>query len=165
MEMIKRKIKLFFVIYGKLFAFVIFAIFILIFIIQTLNSMVIEENESKYSNEEYLNRIETIEKQEEDKQVILNFINYCNEGKIELAYAMLSEACKIDKYKTIEEFKEKYIDQVFNINICNNNIKEKDNIYMVTLIQDMLLTGKTDSILETSYKIEGVLERKIYVIN
>ena len=49
MEMFKRKIKLFFVSYGKLLLFVIGVIFMAVLTIQTLNSIVIETNNSKYS--------------------------------------------------------------------------------------------------------------------
>lgn len=166
MEKIKRKIRLFLISYGSLFALIIGIIIAIIFIIQTLNSMVvIEQNNNKYSSEQY--QEEQIEKntQKEDKECISKFIDYCNNGEIEQAYKMLSNTCKQEKYSTIEKFEKEYVNKVFGINICKYNISKKDNIYIITLTQDMLITGKTDSNIEGKYKIEGVLERKIYIYN
>ena len=161
MEKIKRKIRLFLISYGRLFAFCIGIIFIVIFIIQSLNLMVVEENDNKYINEEY--KETNKEYEEEDKEYISKFIDSCNEGEIEQAYEMLSEECKQEKYSTIEEFKKKYIDRVFSIRICKYKILKEGDIYIVTLTQDMIATGKKNSNIEENYRIQGVLERRIYM--
>jgi len=168
MEKIKREIRLFFVYYGKLISFIIGFIAAFILIIQTLNSFAIkqkENNNNQYSQEEYEQKKNEEEKQTKDKEYISQFINYCNDGKIQEAYAMLSNKCKEEKYSTIEEFKKMYVNKVFNINICKYEIIKENNIYIITLTQDMLITGKTNSTIEQKYQVGGVLERKIYIQN
>lgn len=166
MEMFKRKIRLFFVSYGRLLAFVIGVIGIIIFGIQGLNSMAAKQNEKKYySEEDYQRILEQQVEQELDKKYISQFIDYCNRKEIEQAYNMLSEKCKQEKYNTVKNFEEKYINVLFDINIVDYDILVKDNTYIVTLIQDMLITGKTDSKLETTCTVTGVLEREIYLDN
>lgn len=164
MEMIKRKIRLFLVSYGRLFGFTIGIIFIIIFTIQSLNKMVIKQNNEKYSSEQYQNEQLEKNKQKEEEEYISQFINYCNEGKIEEAYKMLSNTCKQEKYSTIEKFKEEYVDKVFIIKICEHKILKQNNIYIITLTQDILITGKTNSNVEQRYRIiEGVLQKEIYI--
>lgn len=164
MEMIRRKIKLFFVSYGKLISFIIGAIFVAVTAIQTLNSLVKENNDYKYSSEEYQNKIKNQEEQTEDILYILDFIKYCNEKNINEAYKMLSDKCKNEKYRTKEEFEKNYINQVFSISITKQDVNKLDNIYKVTLTQNPMETGKKDSKIETQYKVENLLERKIYII-
>lgn len=167
MEKVKRGVRLFLVFYGRLLLLIIGIIVLIIFAIQSLNSRVIEKNNEKYSEEEYQQeqskKEEIQEEIKEDREYISKFIDFCNEGQIEKAYDMLSDNCKIDKYNTLQEFKEKYIDIVFKIKIYKYEIIRKDDVYINELTQDMLLTGKTDSIIETKYKIEDVLEKRIYI--
>jgi len=163
MEKIRREIRLFFVYYGKLFAAIIGIICVVIFIIQSLNSFVIEQNKDKYSSEEYINEEQKREEVAEDITYISQFIDYCNEGKTARAYAMLSDKSKEETYSTIEEFEEQYINKVFNINIFEYKILENVDTYRIILVQDMLITGSTNSTIEEEYKLIGVLERKIYI--
>jgi len=136
-----------------------------IFIIQSLNSAVIKQNDKKYSSVEYQNKVEDNKQKKRDKEFITNFINLCNEGNIEEAYRMLSYKCKEEKFNSIEKFEKEYVNKKFYINICDYKIIKSEDIYTVRLIQDMLVTGKTDCIIETTYKIEGVLENEIYIYN
>ena len=163
MEKIRREIRLFFVYYGKLFAVIIGIICLVIFIIQSLNSFVIEQEKDKYSSEEYLNEEQKRKEVAEDITYISQFIEYCNEGKTEMAYAMLSEKFKEEKYGTIEEFEEEYINKVFNISICEYQIINNLDTYKIILTQDMLITGSANSKIEQEYKIINLLERKIYI--
>ena len=162
MENIKRSIKLFFVYYGKLFLYIIGNICILIFIIQSANSYVIKQNEIKYSSQEYKNSIQQKENEKKEKGLISKFIQYCNTNEIDKAYDLLSDECKKEKYKTKEEFLQKYIYKFFYINICEDEILKEEDRYIIYLTQDMLITGKMDSILETKCKIDIQLE-KVYI--
>lgn len=167
MEKIKREIRLFFVSYGRLLLYIIGIIALIILAIQGLNQMVIEQSAKNNNNLNSYKIVTMEEKNEEirEKEYISKFINYCNEGKIESAYDMLSDRSKEEKYINIEEFKSKYINEVFNIYICDYEILNINNKYKVTLIQDMLFTGKNDSKLEQTYQIDGVLEQKIHIVN
>lgn len=168
MENIKREIRLFFVYYGKLISFIIGFIAVIILIIQSLNVYTIKQKENinnQYSQEEYEQKQEEKEKKTKDKEYISEFIDYCNEGKIQEAYTMLSDKCKEEKYSTIEEFKKMYVNKIFSINICKYEIIKENDIYVITLTQDMLITGKTNSTIEQKYQVSGVLERRIYIQN
>lgn len=77
---------------------------------------------------------------------------------------MLSETCKREKYSSIQNFSEQYINKIFNIKINDYSIQKANDTYKATLIKDALVTGKTDSTVQTTYKVEGNLEG-IYIIN
>lgn len=163
MEKIKRSVRLFFVYYGRLLLYIIGAIILLVLVIQTLNNIAIEKNakENKITLEE---KEEIILEENKKIEYISNFIECCNTGKIEEAYKMLSKASK-GKYNSIETFKKDYVEDVFNIYICDYKILKKDDIYEVSLTQDMIATGRTDSIKIEKYSLEWVLEPKINIIN
>lgn len=168
MENIKRKIRLFFITYGRLLFYIIGAIALVILVIQGLNSLVAEQNSKKMpsiNNKESINIQKQQQETKADKEYISKFINYCNSGKIEEAYDMLSDKNKEENYSSIDDFKNKYINEVFNINICNYEVTKENNAYIVKLTQDMIATGKTNSTKEGKYKIDGVLEQKIYICN
>lgn len=165
MEMLKRKIRLFFISYGKLFAYIIGTICIIVFVLDTIDYIVGQTMIDKYSNPQYQREEETWKKELEDKKVISEFVEYCNTGKIEEAYKMLSNQDK-NKYPTVNIFKQEYINRIFNINICDSTIeKNLDGTYKAILVQDMLVTGTKDSTKEEKYLVikEG-LENKIYIL-
>ena len=74
---------------------------------------------------------------------------------------MISETCKKEKYNSKEKFKEQYINKYFKITIGEYKIDDDKNPIEIQLIQDMLITGKTDSILKTNLTILD--EEKIYI--
>lgn len=168
MEKIKRKLRLFFVSYGRLTLFIIGIILLIVFVVQLLNgfSIIVNSNNTlsniKDSNQEIIQNEN--EKENIQKEYIAKFIDYCNEGNIEKAYEMLSERCKADKYNTVEKFNEKYVKEVFDIFVCNYKIKKNEDIYEVKLIQDMLVTGKENSEKIEKYKFDLVLDGKIYIL-
>lgn len=102
----------------------------------------VEEKQSKaaISNEK-------IDKEKTTKNinVINEFINYCNSGKVEDAYALISDECKSIYYKTVEDFREYYYNQVFNttklvdLQAWINN--KKGVTYKIELTEDFLSTG------------------------
>jgi hypothetical protein len=54
------------------------------------------------------------EKEVEDNSTIIKkFIDYCNQKDVESAYNILSDDCKQEVYKTIENFNNTYINQIF----------------------------------------------------
>lgn len=165
MEMLKRKIRLFFVSYGKLFAYIIGAICIVVFVLDTVDYIVGQQMIDKHSDPQYQREQEEWKKELEDRKVVSQFIEYCNTGKIEEAYKMLSNQDK-NRYPTINIFKQEYIDRIFNVNICDSKIeKNLDGTYKAILVQDMLVTGTKNSTREERYIVikEG-LENKIYIL-
>lgn len=166
MEKIRRSIKLFFVTYGNLILSIIGIFVGVIIFVQTLNNIVIEQEKNNTPTEEELIIQEKEKKEEETNiQFISKFIDYCNTGKIEEAYNMLSSECKEEKYNTIEDFEKEYINKKFKIRICDYNTIKQDEIYIVKLIQDFLIVGKENSTIEEKYKITGVLTPEIYIYN
>lgn len=160
-----RKIRLFFVTYGRLLFMVIASIAILIFIIQSLNNYVKEQDKNTTLTEEEKNIIEQEKQNEyEIKNYISKFIEYCDSKDIQKAYEMISEKCKKEKYGSLENFENEYIKKYFNIKIANYKIKKDNNIYEVLLTEDMLITGKTTSTNQIKILINTTNE-KIYIIN
>lgn len=165
MEKIRRTIKLFFARNAGMLSFIIYFFIITICIVQILNKFTYYTTEE--SNTE-VNNISVITKEskyyQEEEQYILKFIDFCNNNEVEKAYAMLSDNCKKEKYKNIKEF-EKYINDIFKIKICDSTVIKEDNIYTVELLQDVLATGKKNSVIKQVYKVEGIIERKIFILN
>lgn len=160
-----RKIRLFFVTYGRLLFMVIASIAILIFIIQSLNNYVKEQDKNTTLTEEEKNIIEQEKQNEyEIKNYISKFIEYCDSKDIQKAYEMISEKCKKEKYGSLENFENEYIKKYFNIKIANYKIKKDNNIYEVLLTEDMLITGKTTSTNQIKIQMNNV-EDKIYILN
>ena len=58
---------------------------------------------------------EEVKTNEQSKNTIKKFVEYCNNKEIEKAYSMLSEDCKKLIYSDIEKFKINYIDRIFYI--------------------------------------------------
>ena len=49
----------------------------------------------------------------ENKNIIEDFVNYCNNGKIEDAYELISDDCKEVNFENIENFKNEYYNIIF----------------------------------------------------
>lgn len=81
-----------------------------------------------------------------DDNLVKNFMQYCNDGKVNEAYELISDDCKSNLYKTIDDFKEIYYNQVFkekreyNLQswISTNNY----TVYKIRYTTNMLATGK-----------------------
>ena len=74
---------------------------------EEFNQITIGSDSSALSGDELTSsQIEMIE-------VIEQFVEYCNNGNVEEAYNLLSDECKDEMYKTLNDFKVSYYDQVF----------------------------------------------------
>lgn len=109
----------------------VFIIALIIVIIQMLNSHVKEQQEvakNMINNSSTVNNSTTISSgntsvitgekvktNEQSKEVIKKFVEYCNNKEIDKAYGMLSEDCRKLVYSDIEKFKTNYIDRIFYI--------------------------------------------------
>ena len=76
-------------------------------ILGTLNTITVQEDKSVISGE-------NITKGQADLLTTLDtFVQYCNEGKINEAYNLLSDDCKAQMYTNVEDFKTRYYNHVF----------------------------------------------------
>ena len=78
---------------------------------------------------------------EQINNIITKFFEHCKNGQIEEAYNMLSSDCKESEYKTIEKFKEKYINSKFNKNDIYEIEKWIADTYKIRVKTDILSTG------------------------
>ena len=62
----------------------------------------------------YPNASEKENKNVDTKEILYNFMEECNEGNAETAYNLLSTDCKEEMFPNIEEFKNKYVNTIFN---------------------------------------------------
>lgn len=168
MEKIRREIKLFWTRNGKSLLQILGFIAVVILIVQTLNELAKVKDNTNISEIDYEQKYIQQEKQNEDKKIILMFIEYCNSSNLLQAYEMLSEECKIRQYPTIEEFKEKYINKVFTTKRDCKITWQQENIYKITFLKDILQTGTLENIedIEDYYGIkEDVFGNKTLNIN
>lgn len=89
--------------------------------------------------EKYQNAIENL---------IDKYFNYCNEGKYEEAYNLITPECRKKLYPTLEQFKG-YVDYVFQgkkkiYNIQNLSMVDNKYIYNIRILDDILANGTTD---------------------
>lgn len=88
---------------------------------------------------------------------VQDFIDRCNKKEYERAYYLVSDECKEIEFPTIEDFKEKYVDEIFNENKTCTVQAWSNNIYLVKITEDLLATGKTteDSYIEEYITVVG----------
>lgn len=79
------------------------------------------------------------------KEIIEEFISDCNKRKIEEAYNFLSKECKEELYPSIGEFKNNYIDKIFESPKISTVENWRENIYKINLRDDIIATGNTNS--------------------
>lgn len=128
-------------------------------------------NTTIYSNKNYsIISEKNIEEEKNTKNTTLidEFIKYCNNGNIKEAYEILSNECKELLYPTLNDFKDKYYNNIFQ------NKKSYDvqawfssgsyYTYKINLKEDILSTGNVDlSSMEDYYTI--VYENNNYKLN
>lgn len=101
------------------------------------NSISVEFDESATTGEKLT------EGQTSALNVLNQFVEYCNEQKIDEAYSLLSEDCKEELYPDVNEFKTSYYDQIFGGNVKRVSTQNwSNNIYRVIFLNDFLSTGE-----------------------
>ena len=79
---------------------------------------------------------------ENEMGVIDKFISFCNSGNVQEAYNLISNECKEQMYKELNDFIEAYYKPVFANGKRTVNIENwYNNIYLVNLNEDALATG------------------------
>lgn len=163
---IKRKVRMFFVIYGKilLLSFIIAILFLLG--LKFINNLYLNKTENYTENkiDNLFGVYEIKEKQtrySNDIKIINKFIEYCINGEYNIAYAMLSDENKTEKYQTLDVFIDNYIKKIYNIQIVSYTYKIKENQYLYFLKQNPLSVGKDNSSVEQIFYV--INENKIYI--
>lgn len=89
----------------------------------------------------------TGERNEKDKtQIIIDFLDKCNNGYIEDAYSMLTEECKEELYSSLSDFKIYYCGNFFNEPRATFEVENWfGGTYKVNIVPDMLATGKKNN--------------------
>lgn len=89
------------------------------------------------------------EKYQEDSKIVKEFVEYCNNGKTEEAYNLLTDGCKQNLYPTLEDFKQKYCDRYFNTKkeySLQSWIKKGNNVtYQMRIMEDIISSGQYQS--------------------
>ncbi len=84
----------------------------------------------------------------ENSRVINQFIEYCNNGRIEEAYNMLTDICKERIYPTVDDFEGRYYSRIFNtkrlyqMNAWTTN--EGYFTYKINFTDDILASGNAN---------------------
>ncbi len=130
-------------------------------IIRMFNAQIKKENEEKINNgtnqnfqvTTYLpssqtsvmtNSSTTKENLKKDTEIIKNFIDFCNDNNIEEAYNLLSQQCKDELYKNINDFYNKYYKNIFNEKRSydiENWASSKNITYKVKYLNDIMSSG------------------------
>ncbi len=130
-------------------------------IIKMFNAQIKKENEEKINNgtnqnfqvTTYLpssqtsvmtNSSTTKENLKKDTEIIKNFIDFCNDNNIEEAYNLLSQQCKDELYKNINDFYNKYYKNIFNEKRSydiENWASSKNITYKVKYLNDIMSSG------------------------
>lgn len=145
------------------------AIIFLFLLINTLNNMtkknednLITPEQSIVSNNTSKQEIYTPEKttisgsnvkpqkQEDNKIIIQNFINYCNQKQIEQAYNLLTDDCKKEVFfSNIANFSNNYVNKIFNskktYSMQSWVNRDTYTTYKVKIVDDMISSGKITS--------------------
>ena len=112
----------------------------------------IKQVQTQYVEEENLknniNSISNSNLKSENVETITSFIDYCNNQEIEKAYNLLTNDCKNVLFPTQDLFKENYYKKIFTnkktYNLAYISSDENIKTYQLTILDDILATGKYD---------------------
>lgn len=84
----------------------------------------------------------------EDTDIIKQFVQYGNEKKIEEAYNLLSQDCKNEMFKTVDDFAYKYFNDIFsrtrNYDLETWDTSKGNAMYKMKYLNDIMATGKIE---------------------
>lgn len=103
------------------------------------------------------------------ENIIKEFIENCNNGKILEAYNMLSDECKETMYPTLGDFTRNYYKKIFNTNriySIENWFREGTTCtYFIKYMEDILSTGNVSSNNDRSDYITVIVQDNTYKLN
>jgi len=114
------------------------------------NTKFTQDNKDVYKPTDTMMKGQDISKQqyESDLNIVNEFLGYCNNGRVEEAYSLLSEGCKKELYNTIEDFKKYYYNNIFSkkreCNLQSWISTINYTVYKVRYTNNMLSTGTYD---------------------
>ena len=132
----------------------------LIILLQVLNYLTSKKNAVEYNNDYSNIQNETNGTIKSDKSAVSgkkvstkeikevgnsinSFVDFCNEGKIEEAYELLSQQCREVLYKDTNTFKNDYYEKVFNGENRTYTVENwTGDTYIVKFTENLLATGK-----------------------
>lgn len=92
----------------------------------------------------------TKEEYNKDEEIIKNFMEYCNNGKIESAYGLISDICKQELFPSVDDFKNNYYLNLFKTkkeyNLQSWINENNYHTYRIRFLDDMLSSGEYDSL-------------------
>lgn len=105
------------------------------------------QTESIISNKEINEKVAT-----KNQELIRTFVDLCNKQNVEEAYSLISDECMESVFNTQDEFKSKYIDEIFanekQYNIQNLYTSDLGTTYKITYMNDAITTGKLGTSIE-----------------
>ena len=116
----------------------------------------------------YPNIPERENKNTDTREFLYNFMEECNEGNVETAYNLLSTDCKEEMFPNIEEFKNNYVNIVFNTKKTYDIqpwIANKYSIYKISIYPNALETGNINDNEEINSYYTVVKENDEYKLN
>ena len=110
-------------------------------------SNVINENSALISDESLISGRKVSENVlSQSSDIIGKFINYCNDGNVELAYDMITDECKEEMFPSIGDFEKIYYSDIFDGSKKNYTLENwYGNVYRVRITDDILSTGNLDN--------------------
>lgn len=163
-------------------------------VLQFLNQMVVNEKKQEYENRLLANEMgqnlvnqtgnPVANKIEEQQQVnrisestttnianeetaIKQFISYCNEGKVQEAYSMLSEDCREEVFQTMEQFYNNYYISKFQTKKVSDLLAWMNGpygkTYRVRLYENLLETGSNEDVAIEDYITVNKKEDKYFL--
>lgn len=141
---------------------------LIIIVIQVLNGIVAEDRKERAENKRNEGNSSTtgesttispsnvsvitgnaIQNNQTDEETIKQFVEYCNSGKIEEAYQMLTKECKELIYPSLERFQTGYVNRNFGIKrmytLQNWYAVKGFHTYSIKYTEDVLASGNTDA--------------------
>lgn len=140
---------------AKRFAIMILIAFVAASIMSALNGFnptnETENSISIYKPTETIIEGNEVTKEEfnKDEEVIKNFMDFCNSGKIESAYGLISDICKEELFPSIDDFKNNYYSKIFtskkDYNLQSWINEYNYHTYRIKFLEDILSTGEYDN--------------------
>lgn len=85
-----------------------------------------------------------------DEEIIKDFIDFCNNRKLESAYSLISDICKQELFPTLDDFKNNYYLKLFktkkDYNLQSWINEYNYHTYRVRFLDDILSAGEYDSL-------------------
>ena len=106
------------------------------------NQPLVQNKEDYKENPDISVEIKEEQVKEEKELIIDQFIRYCNSGKVQEAYNLLSTSCKNNIYPTLEKFINNYYNTVYKSTKLYSKESYYGGTYKIKLYNDALASGK-----------------------